>query len=309
MDTQSRALQSIREFLQSKTSYDVLPVSFKIVMLDTKLTLKGTLLTLLQNGIISAPLWDSNQSRFAGLLSSQDFMNVAQYLIDRPEKAEEINTITLDQLAEIESTIGARQIETSRIHPFKSLYETCQHIVESKAHRVPLIDTDPETGREIVVSVLTQYRVLRFVALNCKETQDLNIPIKDLNLATRENLHTATMDTQLADVVGAFSKYGVSCVPIVDENNKLLNVYEAYDVMTLIKGNGFSDFSLSIGKALMRRPQDFEGVITCSEHDSVAHIMETIRRSRVLRLCMVDEEGKLLGLVTLVDILNYIMFG
>lgn len=54
-------------------------------------------------------------------------------------------------------------------------------MLESKARRIPLIDEDEKTKREIVVSVLTQYRILKFVALNCKETKMLLKPLKNLS--------------------------------------------------------------------------------------------------------------------------------
>ena len=40
----------IREFLKVRTSYDVLPVSFRLIILDTTLLVKKSLTTLIQNG-------------------------------------------------------------------------------------------------------------------------------------------------------------------------------------------------------------------------------------------------------------------
>ena len=37
--------------------------------------------------------------------------------------------------------------------------------------------------------------------------------------------------------------------------------------------------------------------------------MDTIRKSRLHRLFVVDDEGKLVSVITLSDILNYILFG
>ncbi len=38
--------------------------------------------------------------------------------------------------------------------------------MEARAHRLPLVDLDSETGQEMIVSVLTQYRILKFIAMN-----------------------------------------------------------------------------------------------------------------------------------------------
>jgi CBS domain-containing protein len=43
-------------------------------------------------------------------------------------------------------------------------------------------------------------------------------------------------------------------------------------------------------------------------NDSLDAIFDTIRRSRVHRLMVVDSDGKLIGVLTLSDILQYILF-
>lgn len=42
--------QRIRDFLKVRTSYDVLPLSFRLIVLDTTLLVKKSLVTLIQNG-------------------------------------------------------------------------------------------------------------------------------------------------------------------------------------------------------------------------------------------------------------------
>jgi len=49
-DTHDAALQSIRAFLKGRSSYDVFPVSFRLIVLDTKLEVKKALNALLLNG-------------------------------------------------------------------------------------------------------------------------------------------------------------------------------------------------------------------------------------------------------------------
>lgn len=47
---------------------------------------------------MSAPLWDSKTSTFAGLLTSTDFINVIQYYMQFPEKFEEVENLRLSSL-------------------------------------------------------------------------------------------------------------------------------------------------------------------------------------------------------------------
>lgn len=49
-------------------------------------------------GIVSAPLWDSRTSTFAGLLTTSDYINVIQYYWQNPTKLSEIDAFTLSNL-------------------------------------------------------------------------------------------------------------------------------------------------------------------------------------------------------------------
>lgn len=110
-------------------------------------------------------------------------------------------------------------IETVSIHPERPLYEACRKMLESRARRIPLVDIDDETHRAMVVSVVTQYRILKFVAVNVKETQKLRKPLRDLpTVGTYTNLATAHMDTPVMDVIHMLVKKNISSVPIMDQD-------------------------------------------------------------------------------------------
>lgn len=55
-------------------------------------------------GIVSAPLWDSKTSTFAGLLTSTDFINVIQYYMQFPEKFEDVEKFRLSSLRGMQAT-------------------------------------------------------------------------------------------------------------------------------------------------------------------------------------------------------------
>ena len=94
-------------------------------------------------------------------------------------------------------------------------------MVASKARRIPIVDDDDETGRAMVVSVITQYRILKFVAVNVGDTQKLRKPLRDLNLGTYTGLATAYMDTPVMDVINMLVKKTISSVPILSAEGSL----------------------------------------------------------------------------------------
>ncbi|KAJ8607903.1 hypothetical protein MRB53_039999 [Persea americana] len=186
-------------------------------------------------------------------------------------------------------------IETVSIHPLRPLYEACRRMLASRARRIPLVDVDDETQREMVVSVITQYRILKFVCVNVKETQMLRKPLRDLNIGTRKDLATARMETPVMDVIQMLVRRSISCVPIVDKEGTVLNVFEAVDVIALIKGGDYDNLNLTVGKALEKRQDDFPGIYTCTLNDRLDTIFDTVRKSRVHRLVIIDDANQLKG--------------
>ena len=107
---------------------------------------------------------------------------------------------------------------------------------------------------------------------------------------------------------------------------QVLNVFEAVDVITIIKGGVYDDLTLGVGEALTKRSdvrivpdpqprptsradaeQEFPGIYTCTLDDRLDTIFDTIRRSRVHRLVVIDQSNQLKGVLTLSDILEYIL--
>ena len=144
-------------------------------------------------------------------------------------------------------------------------------MLETRARRIPLVDIDDETRRAMVVSVVTQYRILKFVAVNVGETQLLRKPLRSLNLGTYKNLETAKMETPVFDIIHQLVNYNISSIPICNSDGSLAlfntdvprlifagvvtNVFEAIDVITLIKGSTYDDLNLNVGEALQKRAE------------------------------------------------------
>ncbi|KAI5285019.1 AMP-activated serine/threonine-protein kinase regulatory subunit, partial [Ascosphaera acerosa] len=255
------ALRAIRAFLKARTSYDVLPLSFRLIVFDTTLSVKESLNILVQNSIVSAPLWDSQKSKFAGLLTTSDYINVVQYYYQNPAALAKVDQFRLTHLREVERALGVTPPETISIDPERPLYEACTRMLASRARRIPLVTRDSQTGRPFVLSIITQYRILKFVAINVGETQMLRRPLKDIpGLGTYENIVTATMDTPVIEIIRELVRRSISSVPIlnsqgvfdpalrlsshntgVSANTKdsagvVYNVFEAVDVIALLKG-------------------------------------------------------------------------
>ncbi|KAI0318965.1 hypothetical protein OF83DRAFT_1112762 [Amylostereum chailletii] len=341
-ESHDAALQAIRAFLKGRTSYDAFPVSFRLIVLDSQLEVKKALQCLLLNGqspdrptgVVSAPLWNSEKSQFAGMFTVSDIIHLIQYYYHTSSydnAAADVETFRLESLRDIEKSLGVATPPLLHEHPSASLYDAAKLLIQTHARRLPLLDNDTETGHEVIVSVLTQYRLLKFISINCsKEVQSLHLPLRKLGIGTyvknprpdpdSENpyhpIATATMTTTVFDVVHMFSEQGISAVPIVDDRGIVVNMYETVDVITLVRLGAYQALDLTISQALNQRSPDFPGVVICTASDSLGTLLQLIKKRRVHRLVVVegDEEerkggvkGRLLGIVTLSDVLRYVI--
>ncbi|KAH8664166.1 hypothetical protein BX600DRAFT_481424 [Xylariales sp. PMI_506] len=308
-EEQMQGLKGLRDFLRLRTSYDVLPLSFRLIVLDNDLLIRKSLNILIQNSIVSAPLWDSHNSRFAGLLTSTDYINLIQYYCQFPNEIDNVEKFRLSSLRDIEKAIGVLPLETVSVHPSRPLYEACSRMLKSRARRIPLVDIDDETGRETVVSVITQYRILKFIAVNAQQHLSLlKKTVKEINVGTYNNLATCRMTDSVLDVINTMVVRNISAVPVVDKNNVVLNVFEAVDVIPCIKGGLYEELRSTVGEALSKRADDYQGIYTCQEDDRLDAIFQTIRQSRVHRLVVIDDNWQLRGMLSLSDILKYVLF-
>lgn len=79
MSKHDTSVARIRSFLQGRSCYDVLPVSFRVVVLDTRLGVRAALDVMAQAGVVSAPLWNAATNSFAGMLTVSDVVHLIQY--------------------------------------------------------------------------------------------------------------------------------------------------------------------------------------------------------------------------------------
>ncbi|KAH8926754.1 hypothetical protein BT69DRAFT_1278534 [Atractiella rhizophila] len=336
-------LERIRKFCRNQQCYNILPESFKLVVFDTTMKILDALLAMEINGVVSAPLWDGADGRFAGMFTLPDVIHLIQYyyqtLVEPEDSKEEVRKFRLGDFRGIEEKLGVPPPPTLSVHPDATLLEACLTLSRTHARRLPIIYEDVKTRSDAIISVLTQYRVLKFLAINCasdcaklvRTIGELGIGVyvakyqpgvglPDRGLEPGEDpaslyhpLAVATYDTTVFDVVHMFSEFGISAVPIVDDEGHVVDLYETVDIIRLVKHDDYTLLDLTIRKAIERRDSTFPGVVTCTPNEPVASIMEHIKSNRVHRFVVIDkpnEKGripKLVGVVTLSDILSHLV--
>ncbi|CAG7719191.1 unnamed protein product [Allacma fusca] len=292
------------KFFKFHKCYDLIPTSAKLVVFDTQLLVKKAFFALVYNGVRAAPLWDSTERQFVGMLTITDFIRVLHAMYND----------SAGRMSELEE----HRVETWRrrflqdkqplisIDPDASLYDAICSLVNNRIHRLPVIDK--HTGN--VLHILTHKRILKFLFLYINEIPRpsfLNKRLREVRIGTFDNVETAREDTPIIQALQKFLERRVSALPIVDVENRLLDIYARFDVINLAAEKTYNNLDITLKQANEHRNEWFEGVHKCTLDDTLFVIMEKIVKAEVHRLVVVDEQDRVVGVISLSDILQYLV--
>nr|AER10557.1 AMP-activated protein kinase gamma subunit [Echinococcus granulosus] len=161
-----------RIFLKHHTSYDLIPLSAKLIVFDVSLNVSFRLVCLIStqvkkgffalvyNGVRVAILWDSECQEYVGLLTITDFIRILHKYYKSPE-------IPIVELEEHQIKTWREQMSDYApsliyITPERTLLDAVQMLLEHKVHRLPILD--PLTGNPL--HILTHKRLLKYLHFN-----------------------------------------------------------------------------------------------------------------------------------------------
>ncbi|KAJ3071689.1 hypothetical protein HDU98_004948 [Podochytrium sp. JEL0797] len=242
-------------------------VSSKLVVFETRMKVRHALAALVQHGVQSAPLWDAITQQFVGMFTVTDFINLLLHYY--------YNSSLEEALHDMEN-LTIKNLKASSI------------LLEHHLYRLPLVD-DLQTA-PVIVSVVTEFKILRYIAENYLDIPIASKTLRELGLGTYKNLKTAAPDTPLISVLNMFVKDKISAVPIQDENGFFVDIYEKFDILLLTKEGTSPDLSIPLSKALSGRSTEFAGIHTCSVDETIGNILDTIRKMTVHRFIVLEDD-------------------
>ncbi|GLD70940.1 5'-AMP-activated protein kinase subunit gamma-2-like protein, partial [Lates japonicus] len=190
------------------------------------------------------------------------------------------------------------------ISPDASIFEAVYSLIKNKIHRLPVID--PVSGNALYI--LTHKRILKFLQLFVCEMPMpafMKQTLEELGVGTYANIAYIHPDTPLITALSVFTHRRVSALPVnVDHHGKVVDIYSKFDVINLAAEKTYNNLDLTVTQALRHRSQYFEGVMKCNKLETLETIVDRIVKAEVHRLVVVDEESRIIGIVSLSDILQ-----
>ncbi|XP_027935493.1 sucrose nonfermenting 4-like protein [Vigna unguiculata] len=332
----------ISVFLSTHTAYELLPESGKVVALDTTLPVKQAFHTLYQEGISTAPVWDSSKCQFVGMLSAMDFILILKELgIHETNMTEEqLETHTIAAWREAKEQEGAidsrgKKYPQHLVHagPLECLKDVALKILQNKVATVPIIHSSSEDGSfPQLLHLASLSEILKCICRHFKHSWDslpiLQLPISMLPIGTwvsklgesnKQPLAMLWPHASLSEALSLLIQAGISSIPIVDINYSLQDIYSRRDIIALVRDKIYARIDLhgfSIHQALLLgRDAGFPSGLPngprchmCLRSDSLYQVMERLTDPGVRRLVVV-EAGTLRveGIISIGDIFRFLL--
>ncbi|KAG4126640.1 hypothetical protein ERO13_D10G169100v2 [Gossypium hirsutum] len=311
----------ISVFLAAHTAYELLPESGK--------------------GIALAPLWDNCKGKFVGVLSASDFILILRELGNHGSNLteEELETHTISAWKEGKAYMNrqvdghGRPIPKHLIYagPCDNLKDVALKILQSGVAIVPVIHSSSEDGSfPQLLHLASLSGILKCLCRYFKHCSGslpvLQLPIYAIPLGTwvprigESSSRPFAMlrpTASLSSALNMLVQARVSSIPIVDDNDSLLDIYSRSDITALAKGRAYTHNlnEMTIYQALQlgqdsNTPYEMRSqrCQMCLRTDTLLKVMEQLANPGVRRLVIVEAgSNRVEGVVSLTDVFRFLL--
>ncbi|XP_076943979.1 sucrose nonfermenting 4-like protein [Bidens hawaiensis] len=331
----------ISAFLSTHMAYELLPESGKVIALDVDLPVKQAFHILYEQGIATAPLWDFSKAQFVGVLSALDFILIMRELGKHGSNLteEELEGHTISAWKQTKLYLASQSIDHGKIlskrlvqaGPDENLKDVTLKILQNRIATVPVTHSTSDDGsypQLLYLASLSEVLklVCRYFRHSASSLPILQLPICSLPLGTwvpktgepnRQPLAILRPNSSLSAALNLFVQAEVSSIPIVDDNDSLLDVYSRSDITALAKDKIYTHINLeemTIHQALQLGQEPLSYGSTgqrchmCLRSDSLHKVMERLAKPGVRRVVIVEAGSKRVeGIISVGDIFRFLL--
>ena len=113
----------------------------------------------------------------------------------------------------------------------------------------------------------------------------------------KNKLVTARLSNEVREAIVSMKEAGVSQLPVVDDNERLLGIVTESDILTKLLDKNYSMES-TIAEVMVRK------VSTIAVNQDAAELLRIFEREEVG--VVVDEDEKLIGILTKIDLVDHL---
>ncbi len=122
--------------------------------------------------------------------------------------------------------------------------------------------------------------------------------VKARDIMTRTVI-TATEDMPLTEVISLLLRWHISGLPVLDGEGRVIGIISEHDLVNLAMDGNAED--TTVGEIMTRE------VVSFHPDDPIADIARCFSERRLRRVPIVEEDGKLVGIISRRDILRELL--
>jgi CBS domain-containing protein len=260
----------------------------------------------------AAPLWDPSICQFVGLLKVTDFIDILRHYRLTNSNVASLATRSITDMFQDETIAKAVGIQFGfwSADSTTTLKQACKLLLQHSMDFLPVVM--PEDMR--VLACITYTNILEHLVTHFREQRRLfDDSIYDLRIGTyHDKLIKVGPQQSLAQALALMHSHNLSALPVVDANDKLLGVYSRSDITFLTKATDAEDavanLDLKLHDVLEQQRTDVttpDAMHTCRTANTLQWIFEYFAQLRFNRLFVVDEQERMVGVVSAKDLVAY----
>jgi len=272
---------------------------------------------LIKNNILAAPVFDYSKNKYCGMFSMRDVVCHALRVLDETKFVnEDVPSITFltekDHFRnyKVQDVISRKEklVETGTDITVDKVVEL---MVRTGAHRVVSLNPNGSLN-----NIITQFRVVECLVQLFTVSPSLGKlgkqTIQDLAIAQKDSLITVSEGEKAMQAFKTMCEHNLSGLPVIGNDGTLVGNISESDLRVIQSNAQYlkmlylptSEYLEIMKKHMSSGPKGtVKPLVKCELIDTYRTVVERIVESQVHRCYVVDHENKLVGVLSLHDIL------
>jgi 5'-AMP-activated protein kinase regulatory gamma subunit len=300
-------IKNAKDFLSDMKVADLLPEHIRLVTASVDEPVCSVLKKLIDNKILSVPLYDPRKGRYNAYIDMLDILYHALDVFDKDITQPHTYSALL-KIKEFADVPCGKIANLSKRNPFRiidenaNLYVCLELMVKWKVHRVAIMDKSGE-----LLNSVSQSHIVRSLCKIITRFPVMRKTVGDLKLGYKEHIVSVTPDMKVKDAFKVIRSKGISGVPVLSPTTgKVIATISVSDLKQIgYDGSFFDKLDLTVEEWLQQYPQA-PVVYYVTPHTTVSEVALNFKEKKVHRLFVLDLTDKLIGLIALYDFLEAI---
>lgn len=312
------SFHSLRDLLVGTQAGELQPERRAIVFVTKRELVIDAWKKLIDNQVLSLPIYDNKVSHYVGFIDIIDMLDVVvnhftEHEITATNESDIPNllrsrsvfaSMTVSEAISANVSGGARE-SYCPVETRMPVMEAIRLMINWRTHRLPVVD-----GSGSLITILSQSRIVSFLQKHIDLFAYANKPIGELEGLVTKHVYSVTSSQKAIDAFKLIKDKGVNGVAVIDEQGVLKGNISASDLKVI-------GYTMRILLRLFLPASDFlelippnpelPGMICVNSRTTFEELLSKFALCKVHRIYLVNQEtGGPDGIVTLTDVLRYV---